>query len=191
MTKWVPQGQLLPFLSSAGDGNGAGGGGGETVWHTPLDSESRPIDEILESLSGLIPALTRLIAGKSREALTQPDNDGFWGVVDVISHLLDWERVNHDRIHRMLREDYPSLTDFDDSLWSVEHNYRDNVPEDVLEELREHREAVVEELQGLQPEEWERSGDLEGRGEISLRWLMNTVCNHDNKHLEQARAILA
>lgn len=187
MTKWAPQSQVEPLLSTVDEGSG----GGDMSGNPPVDSALRPIDDIVEELARLIPEFTRLTAGKSRDALRQPDHDGLWSFVDVMSHLLDWERVNHDRVHRLLREDHPSLPDFDDSLWSVEHDYRDNDPSGVLHELQEHRDALVEELGRLESEDWDRLGDLEGKGEISLRWLMNSVCNHDRKHVEQAQGILA
>ena len=189
MTKWALQRDMLPFLSTADESSAVSGS--EVARHRAPESDLRLSTEIIEVLSRLIPDLTRLIAGKSEETLRLPDQDGGWGVVDVISHLLDWERVNHDRIHRLLMEDSPVFPDFDDSLWSVEHHYRDNVSVDVLDELHEHRDVLVEELKNLHPDDWERTGNLEGTGEITLRWLMHSVCNHDLKHLTQARGILA
>ena len=189
MTKRALHKDLLPFLSTSDDGTSAGSG--DAAGQPAAGSDLRSTAEIIEILSRLIPEFTRLSAGKSEETLRQPDTDGAWGVVDVISHLLDWERVNHDRIHRLLNEDYPVFPDFDDSLWSVEHHYRDNHPVDVLDELHEHRDALLEELKNLEPEGWDRTGELQGTGEITLRWLMHSVSNHDLKHLAQARGILA
>lgn len=151
----------------------------------------RPTEDVLESQIGLVNDFERLIAGKSRDALMQPDNDGGWGVVEILSHLLDWEMVTHDRVHRLLNDDEPRLEEFDDSLWAVEHDYRANDPNHILAELRNRREALVEELRQLEPKDWQRTGELERSGTISLHWLMNTVCNHDAKHVQQARDVLA
>ncbi|MEJ7838120.1 MAG: DinB family protein [Thermomicrobiales bacterium] len=189
MSKWALQSQVEPLLSTAEASSGSANGDSASV--SAPASDLRPIDEIVEALGRLIPEFIRMTTGRSREALSQPDHDGSWSIVDAMSHLLDWERVNHDRVHRLLREDYPTLPDFDDSLWSVEHDYRDNKPADVLRELQEHRDVLIEELGRLKPAEWDQAGELEGQGEISLRWLMNSVCNHDRKHVAQAQDILA
>lgn len=189
MTEWILRRRIAPFLGSASEQSMAGNGGSADP-HAAA-SEARSISTILEDQRSLAVEFDRLTAGKSREVLLQPDNDGGWGVVDILSHLLDWERVTHDRVHRIVHEDHPHLPDFDDSLWAVEHNYRSNDPTDVLDELRQHREALIEELEGLDEAEWTRGGDLENRGEITLHWLMNHVCDHDRKHLKQAREVLA
>jgi hypothetical protein len=151
----------------------------------------RPIDDLLASLMGRVNDLERLTSGKSRETLMQPDNDGGWGVVDILSHLLDWQLVTEERIQRLLNEYTPQLEEFDDSLWAVEHNYRDNDPFRVLEDLRKRREAMIETLEHLEPEAWERNGTLDRFGTITLHWLMNRMCDHDTKHLQQARDVLA
>jgi hypothetical protein len=187
MTEWMRRRRIAPFLDSASERSAAGNGGSPPS----VNSDARSIPVILEDQRALVTEFDRLVAGKSREVLLQPDNDGGWGVVDIISHVLDWERVTHDRVHRILSEDRPYLPDFDDSLWAVEHNYRANDPDEVLTELREHRTALVEELEGLDEPEWSRIAELEDHGEITLQWLMNSVCDHDRKHLKQARDVLA
>jgi hypothetical protein len=189
MTEWVLRRRIAPFLGSANEQSAAGNGGSSQP--PPASPDIRTIPAILEDQRALVTEFDRLTAGKSREVLLQPDNDGGWGVVDILSHLLDWERVTHDRVHRILSEDRPYLPDFDDSLWAVEHNYRANDPDDVLTELREHREALVEELEGLEEADWQRVAELQDHGEITLQWLMNNVCDHDRKHLKQARDVLA
>jgi hypothetical protein len=151
----------------------------------------RPVETILQEQLGLVKELERLVSGKSNEALTQPDNDGGWGVVDIVSHLLDWQRITEDRIRQLLHDDHPHLEGIDDSLWAVEHNYRENDPLEVLAALRQHREDMIEELQDLPEDAWERPGTDDRNREITLHWLMNRACEHDARHLAQARDVLA
>ena len=186
-------GNPLPFLSTS-DGASSGGKAGSTSARQPdsrAGADLRPIENVLECQIGLVNDFVRLIAGKSHDALMQPDNDGGWGVVEILSHLLDWELVTHDRVHRLLNEDQPRLEEFDDSLWAVEHNYRANDPNRILAEIRRHRETLIGELEHLEPDSWQRTGLLERAGTISLHRLMNHMCNHDAKHLQQARDVLA
>jgi hypothetical protein len=185
MTERMLRQRIDPFLNPASEQTAAGSGGATKA------SDTRPVAAILGEQAALAKEFDRLIAGKSRETLMQPDNDGGWGIVEIVSHLLDWEQVTHDRVHRILNEEHPHLPDFDDSLWAVEHHYRDNDPLAVLNDLREHRDALVAELEQLDEAEWQRPALLDGQGEITLHWLMNRVCDHDTKHLAQARGVLA
>jgi hypothetical protein len=150
-----------------------------------------PVDQLIERQESLVPEFERLIRGKSAEVLTQPDHDGGWAIIDIVSHIHDWERVTHDRVHRILADETPELPEFDDSLWSIEHHYRDNDIAIVVAELRELRDALVAELRALPAEAWHRRAVLEGTGPITLHWLIDRITAHDARHLAQARDILS
>jgi len=167
--------RLAPADGVAGNGSG----------------ELRSIPTILQEQIGAVADLERLVAGKSRESLVQPDNDGGWGVVDIVSHLLDWQLITEERIGQLLHEDHPHLEAQDDSLWAVEHNYRENDPLEVLESLRQHRESMIAELEALPEEAWQRTGTDDRDREITLQVLLDRACDHDDKHVRQARDVLA
>jgi hypothetical protein len=181
-----------PFLASHRDGDEAGGNAMET---TPdiltVSPEGRSTEAIVKALSAMPGELARLVDGKSDEQLARPSQDGGSGMVEILPHLRDWEVILADRVDLMLTEDAPTLEDYDDSLWAIEHGYGDQDPRQALDEFSERRAALVERLEALDAAAWNRTGIMPKPGRVTLHWLLNLFCDHDAKHLVQARDVLA
>ncbi len=156
-----------------------------------IDAHGRSTASVVELMASIPVELARLIEGKSDEDLTQPAQDGGWGLVEILPHLRDWEAITADRLSLILDQDAPSLEEYDDSLWAIEHDYREQQPREALREFTAMRNALVERLRTLEPAAWNRVGILPKRGKVTLHWLMDSVCNHDAKHVVQARDVLA
>jgi hypothetical protein len=108
-----------------------------------------------------------------------------------LPHLRDWEEIYLERAQRIVAEDHPHLPGFDDELWSIERDYRGQDPVATMDDFRRLREDHVAFLRGLPPEAWTRPGTHGYYGEITLQWMENHVCDHDQEHLQQARDALA
>lgn len=157
---------------------------------TAIEVPSRDRNSVQIGLGSILVDLERLLAGKSREALAQASSDGGWGMVEIIPHLRDWEEIYHLRVNRILTEDIPLLERFDDSLWSIEHDYPAQDPIKVFDQFRELRRVLVTSVAGLDDEAWSRTAVLEGIGEITLHWLLNDICNRDVLQVSQARDLI-
>ena len=166
-----------PAEPAAGNGNG----------NDQADHAERAIGGILSALETVVVDFERLIADRSREDLRKPAQDGGWGVVEILPHLLDWEEITHDRVWRILAEDRPDLEEYDDSLWAIEHEYGSQDPHQVLRRFTALRRELVGRLRELDDAAWRRTALLGARGEVTLRWLLNTMVDHDATHLVQAR----
>lgn len=152
---------------------------------------SRTIDEILAALRATPYELARLIEGQSEDALAQPASDGEWGVVEILPHLRDWEEVYVGWIRRLLEEDTPTLPVVDDSLWAIEHDYASERVPDALAGFGDLREEAVRLLESLDPATWERQAVHPQVGGLTLHQLADRMCDHDARHIEQARDALA
>lgn len=144
---------------------------------------------IVDALEAMIVNFERLIANRSREELHQAAQDGGWGVVEILSHIQDWEEVTHDRVRRLLEEDHPQLEDYDDTLWAIEHDYGSQDGHVVFSHVSDLRRELVERLRGLDEHAWQRQATLCGHGDISLLWLMENLVKHDVRHLRQTREV--
>ena len=82
----------------------------------------------------------------------RPAFDGGWGVVEIIPHLRDWEEIYLDRATRILNEDRPALPGFDDTLWSIERDYRGQDPYETFADFAALRGELVALLQAATPE---------------------------------------
>lgn len=158
---------------------------------TTVDDSGRSIDVVIETLASAPTDIGRFIDGKSDAELTRPAQDGGWGMVEILPHLRDWEEIFGHRVSLILTENAPSLEEHDDTLWAIEHGYRDQDPREAFKEFAELRTTLVERLGALEPGDWNRHGILPRHGRVTLHWLMNNVCNHDARHVVQARDVLA
>lgn len=156
-----------------------------------VDESGRSIEAVIATLASAPIDIGRFIEGKSDADLTRPAQDGGWGMVEVLPHLRDWEEIFGTRVALILAGETPSLEEHDDSLWAIEHGYRDQDPRDAFQAFVELRTALVQRLGALEPDDWNRTAILPKRGRVTLHWLMNNVCNHDAKHVVQARDVLA
>lgn len=168
-----------------------GRAGVDRVGVITVDPSGRSVEAVVAALAALPVELGRLIEGKSRDHLMKPAQDGGWGLVEILPHLRDWEEIVSERVTAILEQDEPTLEEYDDSLWAIEHGYRDQDPHASFEAFVALRTALVERLRGLDPAAWNRVGILPKRGRVTLHWLLDSLCNHDTKHLVQARDVLA
>jgi hypothetical protein len=152
----------------------------------------RPAAEIIATLAGFPDELARSIFSNNEpEDLLQPSSDGGWGVVEIIPHLRDWEAIYFERARRIVNEDHPSLPAFDDTLWSIERDYREQDPQTTFEEFRKTRAEFVDFLKSLPEDAWLRTGKHSYYGDIDLLWMGRHIIEHDQEHLQQARDALA
>ncbi len=156
-----------------------------------VGAPKRTRDAIIGSLPTTPGDLARLLKDRDREDLLQPSRDGGWGVVEILAHLRDWEEVFLERLKTVGDEDNPFLPIQDDELWPIERDYRGQDPVNTLEEFRGRRADTVALLQGLEAREWNRPAQHGSFGDVTLHWLADHMCDHDQEHLDQARDALA
>jgi hypothetical protein len=158
----------------------------------PVTKTERSPAELIAELSNFPDELSRSIfSGDDPEALMQPSSDGGWGVVEILPHLRDWEEIYFERARKIVTEDHPHLPAFDDTLWSIERDYREQDPHMTFEAFRKLRGEFTAFLKGLTEEQWQRTGNHSYYGEITLAWMAGHIIDHDQEHLQQAREALS
>lgn len=156
-----------------------------------VDAGGRSIEAVRTALAAVPGEFSRLVNNKTNEQLMRPAQDGGFGMVEILPHMRDWETILGERVARILEEDEPSLEEYDDSLWAIEHAYREQDPRQALQEFSALRSSLVARLEALPPEQWSRVGILAKHGRVTLHWLLDRFCDHDAKHVLQARDVLA
>ena len=154
-------------------------------------SSPRTREAILAALAAFPEELARTLDGQPTEALVRPASDGGWGVIENLCHLRDWEEIFLERARSIAEQDRPHLPAYDDELWAIERDYRGQDPHQTFEHFRELRSRLVDFLGELPPDAWSRVGDHGLYGEISLEWMLDNICAHDEEHLTQIREALA
>jgi hypothetical protein len=140
-------------------------------------------------LAALFERLPSVLEGLGDDALTVPEADGKWSIIQVISHLADTELVQGWRIRRILTEDEPALEPMDPDMWASRLGYEQQSLDDVLDQLRALRSANLRLVAKLRPDELQRTALHLERGSESLATLLALVAAHDGVHLDQIRRI--
>lgn len=151
----------------------------------------RPPDALLAALAATPDELARAIDGQPDEALVRPASDGGWGVIENLAHLRDWDEIFLERAHAIVEQERPHLPAYDDELWAIERDYRSQSPRPTFDQFRDLRGRLVSLLEDLPAEDWERVGDHGLYGQITLRWMIDHITDHDHEHLAQIREALA
>ena len=82
------------------------------------------------------------------------------------------------------------LAGFDQDLWARMGDYASRVPHESLALFRLLRNANLQFLRQIAPEQWECFGIHAERGRITIRDLAVHMAGHDANHVEQIRRIL-
>ena len=144
------------------------------------------------ALLSVFPAkLAAATASLTDEQLRRPEREGKWSIVEVAKHLADAELVSSFRFRIVLAQDRPRITGFDQDAWASRLRYRAVDLGQTLELQRVVRQANVDLLRSLSPEQFQRIGIHEERGEESVERLMKLMAGHDLVHLRQIERIRA
>jgi hypothetical protein len=115
----------------------------------------------------------------------KPAPDAF-SAREIVHHLRDIEIEGHGaRLVRMLEEAHPFLPGVNGDQLAIERRYNERPHEPALEEFRHARARAVTRLSGLKPEQWRRSGTLDGVGSVTVEALVQIWRTHDREHLEE------
>ena len=147
-------------------------------------------EQILERMGRLPERVIRLIEHESLDDLRRAGPGGSWGAVEHVAHMRDYDEVSLDRIDQILSEDDPELDSFDTDVRAIERDYHAQNPFETAEEFRRVRSELVNRLDGLQDEEWQRTGRLPDAGPITLESLIQQLDQHDLEHFHALRDVL-
>lgn len=133
-----------------------------------------------------VPAVARaLVRGLGDAALRARPAQGEWAAVEVIAHMADTDARALERIRRMRDEDEPSLAAFDPEALAIERAYIAAPIEPTLNRLEDTIAALIIELSALDTAGWERTGQHEAHGRVSIATYLAHVAAEDVDHLAQ------
>lgn len=107
---------------------------------------------------------------------------GKWSVKELISHLIDGERVFNYRALRFARNDLRPQDGFDENLFVAESAADSRSPSDLIEEFVALRRGTILFFNSLPDSALLRSGEANGKL-ISVRALACFAAGHTEHHL--------
>ena len=134
--------------------------------------------------------LTALLRRGTASQLRRRPAPEKWSVVEILAHLADAELVVGWRLRSILSAPGAPVAAYDQDAWASNGQYAKRDPRKSLERFRVLREANLELVKSLTPEQRKQFGLHAERGEESIDRLIMLIAGHDINHLEQIEAIL-
>jgi FMN phosphatase YigB (HAD superfamily) len=114
-----------------------------------------------------------------------------WCFTEILCHLRDVDReVNLPRIQQVLGLDNPFLPGQDTDPWAEARLYRQQNGPQALRHFIEARIQIVQLLESLDPDGWQRPARHAIFGPTRLRELVSITASHDRLHLQQVHRLL-
>jgi DinB superfamily len=133
--------------------------------------------------------LIAALDGITRDELDWRPAPEAWCVRDVVHHLEDAELTGAVRLRRLLTEDAPFLTAFDEDVYRERLAYATRPIEPALAAIRAAHETTADLLDRLAEADWGRGGTHSEEGAYSLaRWLAFHA-THTDEHAAQIRQL--
>ncbi len=134
--------------------------------------------------------LEKLIKRASPKLLAKSPAPGKWSVKEILAHLADSEIVGGFRMRLILGANGTPILAFNQDDWARTGNYARRDPKKSIALFRAVREANLELLKALTPEQWKQYGLHSERGEETLETIASMFAGHDLNHIRQIEAIL-
>lgn len=143
-------------------------------------------NELIDALKSTPETLKGLLRQVSdTQARSAKGGDENWSVVEVICHLRDAEEISFQRMQSMRDQDSPKIIGYDQEALARERNYNEAALHIALDAFIIFRERHIAALSALSPEEWERSGQHNEFGRITIFAHTFHKVSHDAIHCAQ------
>lgn len=148
--------------------------------------------ELLDALKVMPDTLQGMLSYVSEEqARSAKGGDETWSVVEVICHLRDADEFTIQRVEAMRDQDNPLIIGYDQEALARERKYHEADLNTALRALIQLRAKLVSTLAALAPDQWERGGEHNEIGQITVFSYILHIVSHDAIHCAQIARQLA
>jgi uncharacterized damage-inducible protein DinB len=133
--------------------------------------------------------LKNAVTGLTEEEKLAKPAPGKWCIREILHHLMDSEIMAVGRIKRIIAEENPFLPSYDQEKFAEHLHYTALDPEGALVTFGMLRETTSALLVLLSDEMWERKGNHEQRGTITLEDMITLMVTHAENHIGQILTI--
>jgi uncharacterized damage-inducible protein DinB len=142
--------------------------------------------QILNRLSDEIESVPAFLRTIRPEILDKPFAEGEWTVKQILSHIMDTERVFAYRALRFARNDLTELFPVDQDLYVQFSGIESRGIEDIIEEYSSIRKASLSLFNSFSEEALLRLGKVKGNP-TSVRGLIWLTAGHELHHLNSIK----
>ncbi len=158
-----------------------------------MTSRDFTVEQIMEVLTTTVSRLEALTQGVPQKRLYTVTEYG-WSANDQLAHLRACHDVLGGNMLRIVREDHPAWKGMSPRTWQKQTDYFEWKFPPAFEAFRGQRAELLEVLEGLPPEAWERTATVSVPPnkvyEYSTRYYGDWMARHEQAHLGHMARIL-
>ena len=128
--------------------------------------------------------LSLSIRGLTREDLLSFPVPGTWSIQQIVIHMMDSDLIGADRMKRIIAEDNPALIGYDETKFSKNLFYEHQSAEKAVQILDMNRKMFAEVLRRLPDSAFDRKGQHNEKGEVTLGKMLKDYIGHLEHHLK-------
>ena len=128
-------------------------------------------------------AVMQALDGLREDELDRSASDE-WTPRMIAHHLADSEMTSAIRLRRLIAEDGPVITGYDEVEFAMKLT-SDRPIEPSLEAMRWARESTAQILERLSEEDWQRAGTHSESGPYTVEDWLTIYANHGHDHAKQ------
>jgi hypothetical protein len=133
--------------------------------------------EVLAALGGIT----------DEELDARPPGDDEWTPREIVHHLADSEMTSALRLRKLIAEDEPVITGYDEGEWARRLHYDDRPIGPSLAALAAARSTTADLLERLTEAEWARAGTHTESGAYGVERWLDIYAAHAHDHAAQIR----
>ena len=140
---------------------------------------------LISGLSGTPTVLAHLANQISPDAWDRRPVPDRFTLREIYAHMADWDAVWLERLTTALESDDPQFPDRDPGRMAIANDYASVDPTQCIQQFRDRRSELLQTLEGLSPDDWDRQGEHSVRGPVTIEDLAVTALGHDAYHIAQ------
>jgi len=147
------------------------------------------LQNLIESLTEM-PETVKQFVNDFGNGATWKLSEKEFSFLENVCHLNDIEREGYAvRIEKLLNENQPFLYDVDGGKLAAERDYNSQNLDDALRLFADSRQANLERVKNLSPEQLNRSGEFENVGAVTLARILTMMREHDAAHIRELNVL--
>jgi hypothetical protein len=145
--------------------------------------------ELMDRLAAVPERIARATAGRSDAVLQQATGADPWSVAAVFAHVRAADDIFAYRVYAMLTRDNPPLPAYDERRWAEVAGYAALPFLHSLAVFTGRRAELAAMLRPLAPPDWQRTGQHEQRGSLTVLDVVRVLVEHEEEHCAQIQAL--